>query len=464
MDIMGENILQKKIKADNGLDKKNGRTSENESRNIVSGKINVDHTKIKTILAVNFGARMRSWLTVCSSCGLCAEGCFFYLAHDKDPQYSPAFKIKQTLIELYNRKGEVDYPWLENAKEIVWGKCSVCRRCSQFCPFGVDMASMFYVVRAVCVSQNVLPAGLARTSQNIIKTGNQMAMANDEWIETCKWMAEEWSEDYRGLVVPVDIEGAKYMYTVNPREPMYYPQDIGMMASILHVAEESWCVPTEGWDCTNLGMFAGDKAVAAIPVRNMYESAIKLGVDYILITECGHAYRSAAFEGPYFLDLPSGKVPVPIKHSVQLFWEYLKNGRIKIDPDKKLKEPVTVQDPCNVSRNGGLWKILRELTDMLCDNFRDMTPNREYSHCCGGGGGFIPQGPEYKRRRMESGRIKAEQIKTTGAKYIISPCHNCFDQLTDLNIEYNLGIKVVSFKELITRSMICPDKFKPIEE
>ncbi len=424
----------------------------------------IDHVKIKAILDSNLGARMRTWLSICARCGLCADSCFFYLAHDKDPQYSPAYKIKQTLVELYKRKGQVDRAWLENAKEIVWGKCSVCRRCSMFCPFGIDMAIMFGVVRAVCNSQGIIPTGLARTKQNIIETGNQMAMANEDWVETCEWMAEEWGEDYRDLVVPVDVKGAKYMYTVNPREPMYYPQDVGMMAAILHVAEESWCVPTVGWDCTNLAMFAGDKAAAAIPVRNMYNSAVELGVEQILTTECGHAYRSAAFEGPYFLDLPSGKPPVPVKHAVQLFWEYLKSGRIKIDPAKKLKEPVTLQDPCNVSRSGGLWEMLRELTLMLVEDFRDMSPNREYNHCCGGGGGFIPMGPEYKRRRMESGRVKAEQIKATGAKYIISPCHNCFDQLNDLNKEYKLGVKVVSFKELIIESMIVPDKFKPVEE
>ena len=72
-------------------------------------------------------------------------------------------------------------------------------------------------------------------------------------------------------------------------------------------------------------------------------------------------------------------------------------------------------------------------------------------------------GAEFKKRRMESGRIKAEQIRATGAKTIIAPCHNCFDQIKDLNKEYNLGIKVVSFKEVITEAMIVPEKFKPVE-
>ena len=183
----------------------------------------------------------------------------------------------------------------------------------------------------------------------------------------------------------------------------------------------------------------------------------KLKAEKILITECGHAYRSLVFEGPYLAGYPDGKPPVEIVHSVQLFYEYLRDGRIKIDPAKKMKEPVTYQDPCNVSRNGGLWEEGRKIIEFLADDFREMSPNRDYNHCCGGGGGIIPMGAEFKNQRMASGKVKAEQIRKTGAKIVIAPCHNCFDQVRDLSEEYNLGVKVRSFKELICDMMIIPD-------
>ena len=103
------------------------------------------------------------------------------------------------------------------------------------------------------------------------------------------------------------------------------------------------------------------------------------------------------------------------------------------------------------------------IIDYLADDFRDMIPNREHNHCCGGGGGYIPMGPEFKLRRMASGRVKAEQIKATGAKIVITPCHNCYDQINDLNKQYQLGVKVLSFKEIITEIMIIPDQFQPDE-
>ena len=33
----------------------------------------------------------------------------------------------------------------------------------------------------------------------------------------------------------------------------------------------------------------------------------------------------------------------------------------------------------------------------------------------------------------------------------------------DLNKEYNLGIEVLSFKEILCKTMVIPDKFKPLE-
>jgi Fe-S oxidoreductase len=432
-----------------------------EVMNAVQEEKPVNAKQIREILGANNGARIRTWLSICSRCGLCAESCFFYLAKNKDPRLSPAYKVKTTLGEMYKKKGNVDRQFLKRCHDILWGECTTCKRCSMYCPFGIDIATMVATARTVCYSQGIVPEGLNRTLVNYREFGNQMGMSTEDFVETCEWMEEETGEEIRGLTVPVDKKGAKYMYTVNAREPMYYPQDIGMAAQIFTVAEEDWTIPSTGWDCTNLAMFAGDRPLAGKVVKTMYEKAVELGVEKILITECGHAYRSAKYEGPYLAGYPDGKPPVEIVHSVRLFYEYLRDGRIKIDPAKRLKEPVTYQDPCNVSRNGGLWEEGRKIARYLSSDFRDMSPNREHNHCCGGGGGYIPMGPAFKPRRMASGRVKAEQIRATKAKIVITPCHNCFDQVNDLNKEYDLGVKVVALKELICELMIIPDKYKP---
>jgi len=419
-----------------------------------------DRDKILKILDANDGARIRTWLNICSRCGLCAESCFVYLANDRDPRLSPAYKFQHTLGAMYRRKGRITQDFLKKCYEISWLQCTMCKRCSIFCPFGIDIATMIAISRSICHSQGFKPGSLSEFSENCRKSGNHMAIPKEELIDTCDWMEEETEDAYRGVKIPVDQAKVKYMYTINPREPVYYPQDISNAAVIFAAARESWTIPSFGWDCTNLPMFCGDRALAGQQVRNVYEKALELGAEKILITECGHAYRSLAFEGPYLAGYKNGRPPVEIVHFVRLMYEYLRDGRIKIDPSKKIKVPITYQDPCNVSRNGGLWEEARKIIPYIAEDFRDMSPNRDHNHCCGGGGGIMPMGPAYKPVRMASGRVKAEQIKATGAKIVITPCHNCFDQINDLSEEYELGVKALALKEIIVESMIIPEHMK----
>ena len=61
---------------------------------------------------------------------------------------------------------------------------------------------------------------------------------------------------------------------------------------------------------------------------------------------------------------------------------------------------------------------------------------------------------EYRDRRVEAGKIKAEQIRKTGALIVATPCHNCIDQLMELNQEYQLGVEIKTIGELVADSLI----------
>jgi Fe-S oxidoreductase len=144
---------------------------------------------------------------------------------------------------------------------------------------------------------------------------------------------------------------------------------------------------------------------------------------------------------------------------VELFHDYIRDGRIKLK--ERLKEPTTLQDPCNIVRSGGLAQKNRRLAELLSDDFRPMEYQGNYNYCCGGGGGAMPMGGEMKKHRLKSGKMKAEQIRHTGAKIVFVPCHNCIDQIRDLSKEYDLGIKAIHFKDAITQLMEIPDEMIP---
>jgi Fe-S oxidoreductase len=85
-----------------------------------------------------------------------------------------------------------------------------------------------------------------------------------------------------------------------------------------------------------------------------------------------------------------------------------------------------------------------------------MSLQGNYNYCCSGGGGVIAMGGETRKQRMQAGKVKADQIKATGAEIVLTGCHNCIDQIRDLNKEYQLGIKALHFKEVIAEHMEIP--------
>jgi Fe-S oxidoreductase len=147
---------------------------------------------------------------------------------------------------------------------------------------------------------------------------------------------------------------------------------------------------------------------------------------------------------------------------VELFHDYIQDGRIKLR--EKIKEPTTVQDPCNVVRSGGLGEINRHLAELLSEDFRPMKYQGNYNYCCGGGGGAMPMGGEMRKHRLKCGQVKLEQIKETGAKIVFVPCHNCIDQIRDLAKENELDIKATHFKDVISELMVIPEEMIPKEE
>ncbi|MBW1866702.1 MAG: (Fe-S)-binding protein, partial [Deltaproteobacteria bacterium] len=142
--------------------------------------------------------------------------------------------------------------------------------------------------------------------------------------------------------------------------------------------------------------------------------------------------------------------------------EALRTGKLRINPKKRLKIPVTLQDSCNYIRNHGLKEITREIMSYIVEPgyFVDMEPNREHNYCCGGGGGFNGIGL-YRAQRNKALITKRDQIVDTGAELVIAPCHNCWDAIRDLEEEYKIGIKWSFLKPLLISMVDVPEHLKP---
>jgi len=428
-------------------------------------------------LSKKLNRQMVGSLLACVHCGMCTDACHYVLTNPDDPTYAPAYKADK-IRKLFKR--HIDWtgriiPWwvkaksiytdeeLEELKDIVFGKCTNCRRCSLNCPMGVDYATFNRMTRGLLVSVGIMPEGVAVVSKDQWEIGNQMGVLKEDYLDTLEWMEEELQEEFDdpSITIPVDKMDCDVVYSINPREVKYDPRTISDAAKIFHFAGENWTMPSEGWDMTNFGLFSGDDDLGGAVAKRVYDKVVELRGKKLVISECGHGYRSTRCEGPNWAKTD---VPFVMESSVITMLRYIREGRIKVN--KSINDiPVTFHDSCNNARSCGLFEEPRELLDLAVTDFREMYPNRAENYCCTGGGGAMSMS-EYTPQRLKSAKIKADQLKATGAKIVVTSCHNCVDGLTDLIRHYKLDMKVTQLVNLVADAIVIPEKkvIVPIEE
>jgi len=412
---------------------------------------------VEHVLTKENAGRLKVYRDTCVHCGLCSEACQTYISRDKDPYFSPVVKVKNTLWKLAKNKGRVPPESIRDMARIAFTECAVCRRCSMYCPFGIDIAYLLLVVRRICSLLGVVPAYLQDTTNSHSATMNQMWVHQDEWIDTLQWQEEEAQTEIPSCRIPLEKEGAEVMYSVIAPEPKILAQLLGNISQIMTVAGIDWTMPaTDGWDNSNMAMYSGDLEIMGRVERLHFETAARLKVKKIVMGECGHAFRGAVYDGPRWLGWKFP--PIPMVHAIEFYYDLLKSGRIKVR--EKYKKRVTVQDPCNTVRGRGLGSKLRYVVNTLCENFTDVDPRFEHNYCCMAGGGTINCGPPWKRSRMASNRVKAEQIEATGAEVVITPCHNCHSGIEDIIGYYKLKKHVKFISEILVEVMEIPDFLK----
>ncbi len=412
---------------------------------------------INNVLKNETGARLRVYVDTCVHCGLCSEGCHYYLSHDNDPRFSPAGKVKQTMWEILDKKGKVSPEFIKRASEIASTECNLCRRCAMYCPFGIDIAYIISVVRRICHLLGVTPLYIQDTAHSHSATLNQMWVKDNEWIDTLMWQEEEAQEEMPTLRIPLEKEGAEVFYSVIAPEPKFRAQLIYQTAVIMNVAGIDWTMPaTPGWDNSDMCMYTGDLEVMGRLKKEHFETAMRLKAKKIVMGECGHAFRSVYDTGNRWLGWKMP--PLPMVHAIEFYYELLRQGKIKIAG--KYETPVTFHDPCNIVRGRGLHEMGRYVTEAICSELIEMHPNREHNYCCCAGGGVVNCGPPFKMKRIDGNRVKAEQLfaaKARGAKTIIAPCHNCHSGLEDIVQHYGLDMELKFLGDIIYETMEKPE-------
>jgi Fe-S oxidoreductase len=413
----------------------------------------------------NYKYALDNYSRVSMHCGRCATLCPVYEV-TKDPKDIPCYRTN-LLVRIYKRyftlTGHLKTKYMNSnfhlqdndIDELLESlyRCTACRRCWLECPMGIDHGLMTHMGRYILSEMRIMPRALqvATRSQLEGPIFNTSAIPLPALQDTIEFLEEE-AADITGQEIkfPLGQKDKEYVFFAPVSDYMMEAETLMGCAAALKAMglQDNWTIGDVNYDGINYGLFYSDWIWERV-IKNMVAEVRRLNGKKILIGECGHASRSAKVGVPLW----GGKNPPPVVNIMELTYEAVKNGKIKLNPDR-WPQKVTYHDPCNIARLGWIVDQPRYIIKQFLKNFVEMTPNGRYNYCCGGGGGTVSMDEIYDFRMNIGGMRKVDQMKAAGAEIVITPCANCKKQVNELIQYHKLPMENKGLHDLILEAII----------
>ncbi|HEY4774618.1 MAG TPA: (Fe-S)-binding protein [Xanthobacteraceae bacterium] len=424
----------------------------------------------------------RLFLDACVKCGACTDKCHYFLGTG-DPKNMPVAR-QDLLRQVYRRHFTLAgkyLPWLVGARDLseevlddwysYFHQCSQCRRCSVYCPIGIDTAEISMAGREI---MDAIGKGQKYSNEIIAKVrsiGNNLGLSKKALLATLASLEEDVLEE-TGVPVrfPLDDEGADIMLVAPSADYFAEPHVAGLIgyAKVFHQAGASWTISSYAAEAANFGLFIGSYENMREIALRIRKAALDLGVKRLVFGECGHAWRVAynflnTLAGPFdFLDQ---RYPIP-QHICEFTYDLMRAGRLTFDKSRNDHLRVTFHDSCNIARAsrlgdrpGGQFEIPRAILKATCNHFFDMAADtiKESTLCCGGGGGLLTDELIDLRKKGAQPRMRAlQQVAAEyGVTHMASMCAICKAQFSKVLPMYGFDMEaVVSLHQLVSNAIV----------
>ena len=398
---------------------------------------------------------LRVFMDTCVKCGACTDKCHYYLG-TADPKNMPVAR-QDLMRRVYRRYFTFvgrHFPWLVGAvaltEEVLrewysyYHQCSECRRCSVYCPFGIDTAEVTMAGREILASVGIGQKYANEIIGKVHTIGNNLGLPTPALQNTLEELQEEVAEDTGAdIKFPLDVQGAEVLLVTPSADFFAEPHVDGLIgyAKVFHCAGVSWSLSSHASEAANFGLFIGSREQMQKVAERVREAALELGVRRIVVGECGHAWRVAynywnTLIGP--LDFLDPAYPAP-QHICEVTHDLIARGALRFQRELNDDKVVTFHDSCNVARAssmggvvGGQFTIPREIIRACCNHFVDMRADTigEATYCCGGGGGLLTDDLTELRVKGALPRMQAlhQVVSEYGVTHMAAICAICKSQ------------------------------------
>jgi len=432
------------------------------------------------------------YLDSCVKCGACTDKCHYFLG-TSDPKNMPVARqdLLRSVYRRYFTFAGKYFPKLVGARDMTkdvldewysyFHQCSQCRRCSVYCPYGIDTAEISMAAREIMDTVGVGQKYCNEIIAKVYKIGNNLGLPEKALRATLLDLEEDiFDETGINVKLPLDVKGADILFITPSADFFAEPHIDGLIgyAKVLHEAGVSWTFSSHASEAGNFGMFIGsyeNMQQVAIRIR---EAAEDLGVKRIVHGECGHAWRVAysfwnTLIGPFdFLD---PNYPIP-QHICEFTYDMLKRDKLNIDKSRNDDKTLTFHDSCNVARAtrmgdkpGGQFDIPREIIKAVCNNYVEMEAGttKEATFCCGGGGGLLTDDLMEIRVKGAMPRMATltEVVQEEGVTHMAAICAICKSQFSKVLPYYKMQMDmIVSVHQLVSNALILTGQVIDQEE
>ena len=391
---------------------------------------------------------LQLFMDICVRCGACADKCHFFIGSG-DPKNMPVLRA-ELLRSVYRKEFTLAAKIMGKmvgARELTvdvlkewfyyFYQCTECRRCSVFCPYGIDTAEITIIARELMNLVGVSIDWITTPVANCHRTGNHLGVQPHGFQDSVNFAMND-LEDITGIRVdaPVNRKGAEILFVVPSADYFADPHYYGFLGYMMlfHEIGLDYTFSAYASEGGNFGLFHSHEMMKRLNYK-IYAEAKRLGVKWILGGECGHMWRvlhqyMATLNGPAdFLKAPVSPITgtrfenaknTKMVHICEFTADLIKNGKLNLDPSRNDHRRVTYHDSCNPARAMGLIEEPRYVIRNVCNKFFEMPENtiKEQTFCCGSGAGLGTD--ENLEMRMLGGLPRANAVRHVHDKHAVN--------------------------------------------
>ena len=426
------------------------------------------------------------FMDICVRCGACADKCHFFLGGG-DPKNMPVMRaelLRSIYRKYFTASGKIlgktagARELTEDVLKEIWYyyyQCTECRRCSIFCPYGIDQAEITIIGRELLNLVGLNTDWISGPVANCFIKGNHLGLEPHAIKNNIDFMLDD-IETITGIKIEPTFnrKGAEILF-VTPSGDLFGDPGIYTCMGYLMLFHElglDYTWSTYASEGGNFGFFTSNEMAKRLNSK-IYAEAKRLGVKWILGGECGHMWRvlhqyMETWNGPAdFLEAPVSPITgtrfenakgAKMVHIIEFVADLIRNNKLKFDPSRNDHLKVTFHDSCNTARGMGIFDEPRYIINNTCNNFYEMPENtiRERTFCCGSGSGL--NAGENMELRMRGGLPRANAVRHVrenhGVNMLANICAIDRATLPALMDYWVPGVKVAGVHELLGNALV----------